>query len=123
MESFSGLSHKFDYSIVGHDGSSPLIPLVEFGQPPRTQADRLAIIEMMIFNASFCESGDHTLAAAQHAISELVKQDADDYFCFILSDANLGAYGVSAESLSSVLLAEPKVNTYAIFIAGEVNPT
>lgn len=119
MESFVGLGHKFDYSIVGHDGSSPLIPLVEFGRPPRTQAERLAIIEMMLWNASFCESGDHTLPAAANAITEVAKHDADDWFCFLVSDANLGGYGITPEALSTVLLADPKVHTYAIFIAGE----
>lgn len=58
MESFSGLSHKFDYSIVGHDGSSPLIPLVDWGKPPKTQPDRMAVIEAMMWNASFCERSE-----------------------------------------------------------------
>jgi hypothetical protein len=31
MEAMEGFSHKFDYSIVGQDGQSPVIPFVEFG--------------------------------------------------------------------------------------------
>ena len=119
MESFSGLSHKFDYSLVGQDGGSPLIPLISFGSPPTTQKARMEIVEQMIWNASFCESGDHTLAAAAHAIAEVVKAEADDYFVFVLSDANLGGYGITGESLAQVLLADKRVSTYAIFIAGE----
>ena len=89
-------------AVVGQDGSSPLIPLVEFGSPPRTQQDRLQIIEMMLWNASFCESGDHTLAAATHAIQQVTKAEADEYFVFVLSDANLGGYGQSARTTSSL---------------------
>jgi hypothetical protein len=43
----------------------------------------------------------------------------DDFFVFLLSDANLSDYGVSSHSLASVLVAEPKVHAYAIFIAGQ----
>ena len=32
--------HKYDYSIVGHDGESPVIPFVEWGKPPKTKKDR-----------------------------------------------------------------------------------
>jgi hypothetical protein len=79
----------------------------------------MAIIEAMMWNASFCESGDHTLAAAAHAITEVRKAEGDDYFVFVLSDANLGGYGITASSFAQVLLADPLVNAYAIFIASE----
>jgi hypothetical protein len=52
MESFEGFAHKYDYSIVGHDGESPLIPFVQWGNPPRTQQQRLDVIEMVRF--TFC---------------------------------------------------------------------
>ena len=45
------------------------------------------------------------------------QQAADDYFVFIISDANLEGYGVSAEALSSALLSDRRVNAYAFFIA------
>jgi hypothetical protein len=74
---------------------------------------------MILWNAAFCESGDHTLAAAAHAISDVVKVEADDYLVFVLSDANLGAYGITPTALSQVLLADARVRTFAIFIAAE----
>lgn len=119
MESFAGFGHKYDYSIVGHDGESPLIPFVEFGKPPRDQKERLGVIEMMFWNASFCMSGDNTLAATELAIKEVIREEADDYFVFVLSDANFDAYGISAATLVPVLTADVRVNTYAIFIAGD----
>ena len=61
----------------GHDGESPVIPFVEFGKPPITQKERLAVLEMMYWNAMFCASGDHTLAAAHHAIKEVVKEEGN----------------------------------------------
>lgn len=118
MESFVGFEHKYDYSIIGQDGESPLIPFVNFGNPPKTAEGRLKVIDMMYWNAMFCLSGDHTLAAAHLAIEEVVKEEADDYFVFVLSDANLRSYGINDKVLASVLLADPRVNTFALFIAG-----
>jgi hypothetical protein len=41
----------------------------------------------MYWNASFCSSGDHTLAAAHHAVSEVTRDIADGNFFWISSDA------------------------------------
>ena len=119
MESFVGFEHKYEYSIIGQDGDSPLIPFVDFGKPPKNKSDRLLIINQMYANAMSCASGDHTLAAAHRAINDIVTQPADDYFVFVLSDANLRSYGINDKSLARILLANKQVNTYAIFIAGE----
>ena len=121
MESFHNFTHKYDYSIVGHDGETPLIPLVEFGKPPKTLKERLDVIQLMYWNAMFCASGDNTLAATDHAIKEVIKEEGDDYFVFVVSDANLTTYGISSESLGKVLLSDKRVNSFAIFIAGADN--
>jgi von Willebrand factor A domain-containing protein 8 len=47
-------------------------------------------------------------------------RDADERLVFLLSDANLGRYGVSPEQLGETLRANPKVKAYAIFIAEPV---
>ena len=47
----------------------------------------------------------------------MVAEDADDYFLFLLSDANLGRYDVSPQEMGKVLRSEERVNAYAIFIA------
>jgi hypothetical protein len=63
--------------------------------------------------------GDHTLSAGEHALKEIVKEEGDDYFVFLLSDANLAAYGITSKSLATILLSDKRVNSYAIFIGGE----
>lgn len=37
-----------------------------------------------------CPSGDNSLEAAKLAVKEVVAEEGDDYFVFLLSDANLG---------------------------------
>lgn len=85
LESFRGFSHKYDISIVGHDGESPVVPLVHWGKFPSTMKERLRVIDMMYYNALYCASGDNTLAAVEIAVQDIVKQPADDYFVFALS--------------------------------------
>ena len=119
MEAFHQFEHKFDYSIVGHDGESAVIPFVEFGASPTSPADRWNVIEGMMWNATTCQSGDNTLAATEHAIMEVQKEAADEYFVFVLSDANLMAYGVSPSCLGDIVRSQPTVNSFVIFIAGE----
>ena len=47
MEALNNMEHKFSYSMVGHSGDGPSIPLVDFGEPPQTAKDRLAVVETM----------------------------------------------------------------------------
>lgn len=117
MQSLDGFAHKYDYSIVGHDGDSPLIPLVDWGRVPSSPAQKQRVLEMMYFNVGNCGTGDNTLTACEMAVQEVTKQEADDYFVFLLSDANLREYGVSASVLARTLTADKKVKSYAIFIA------
>ena len=58
------------------------------------------------------------IAAAQHAIKEVTNEQADDWFVFVISDANLDQYGVSASALNKIIYSEPRVHTYFIFLAG-----
>ena len=43
----------------------------------------------MIEHAATCRSGDTTLVAGEDAIEAVVAEPADDYFVFLVSDANL----------------------------------
>ena len=138
MEAFGSLQHKYDVSIVGHSGESFCIPFVGGGAAsvkveapgahssgaghkpmPRNRKERLEVIRHIYSHANFAMSGDHTLAAAMSAVEQVTKEDADDYFVFLLSDANLSQYGVSAQNMAAALLGDQRVNSYAIFIAGE----
>lgn len=60
---------------------------------------------------------DHTFEATKHAIREIGKEEADDHFVIVLSDANFDRYGLSPKAYSRILLeTDPKVNAYCIFI-------
>lgn len=37
---------------------------------------------------------DNTLGAASHSVKEIVKEEADDYFVVVLSDANISQYNI-----------------------------
>jgi hypothetical protein len=117
MEAIAGFEHKFEYKMVGHSGSGPALPLVEFGQPPTTEAARYEVIERMVRHAGSCATGDASLDSTALAVKEVVEQQADDYFVFLLSDANLGRYNVKPEELGRELRADERVNAYAIFVA------
>ena len=117
MEALNGLDHKFIYEITGHSGETHKLPLVEFGMPPRNRRERLAVVSKMAKHAAECSSGDNTLAAGSLAIQNVRKEEADDYFVFLISDANLEGYGVSAQNLAMALSSDPKVNAYCFFIA------
>lgn len=36
-------------------------------------------------HAQFCMSGDHTLEGTEHAIKEIAKEEADEYFVIVLT--------------------------------------
>jgi hypothetical protein len=119
MEAFQGLEHKYEYGIVGHSGASAWLPFIEMGKPPANRMQRLRVIRAMIDHSSSCISGDHTLAAGIRAVHEVAIEEADDYFVFLVSDANLEGYGVSPESLSKALTADSAVNAFVMFVAEE----
>lgn len=66
------------------------MPLVDFGVPPSTPAERLEVIHNMYGHSRSCPSGDNSLEAARQSVGEVVREEGDDYFVFLLSDANLG---------------------------------
>lgn len=72
--------------------------------------------QVMHAHAQFCMSGDHTLEATKHAISSLAKEDCDEAFVLVLSDANLERYGIPPELFARALTSDAQVNAYAIFI-------
>ena len=73
----------------------------------------------MYEHASFCHSGDNTLASAVKAVEHVRAAPADDYMVFLLSDAMLAQYRVTPANLADALLSDPMVNAYAIFVAEE----
>lgn len=119
MEAFHGLQHKFHYQIVGHSGETAELVLVEMGSPPSTRTERLAVIRSMVRHSRSCQSGDNTLQAGELAVRRVTEEEADDYFVFLVSDANLEGYGISPARLAASLTSNPLVNAYVFFIAEE----
>lgn len=67
-------------------------------------------------HSQFCLSGDNTVEATKHAVTDLGKEEADEHFVIVLSDANFDRYGISPRRFGDLLTADDKVNSYAIFI-------
>jgi hypothetical protein len=51
----------------------------------------------------YCASGDKTVEALQCAIREVVAEPADDYFVFLVSDANLRRYNVNPDAIARLM--------------------
>uniref|UniRef100_A0A670Y8E4 von Willebrand factor A domain-containing protein 8 n=1 Tax=Pseudonaja textilis TaxID=8673 RepID=A0A670Y8E4_PSETE len=116
MEAFENYEQKFKYNILGHSGDGFNIALVPNDNVPKDNKQRLEILKVMHAHAQFCMSGDHTLEGTEHAVREIAKDDADEYFVIVLSDANLERYGIPPARFAQALTIDPKVNAFAIFI-------
>eukprot|EP01124_Arcella_intermedia_P029907 TRINITY_DN642_c0_g1_i1.p1 TRINITY_DN642_c0_g1~~TRINITY_DN642_c0_g1_i1.p1 ORF type:complete len:1385 (-),score=366.10 TRINITY_DN642_c0_g1_i1:72-3695(-) len=117
MESFEGWEDKFLYNIVGHSGDDPEVQLVQLKQTPKNRMERLKVLQKMVAHSQYCWAGDTTLEATQRAIQNIVKEEADQYFVFVLSDANLDRYRIDPKAFASILSEHPEVNAFAILIA------
>ncbi|KAJ3169542.1 hypothetical protein HDU88_000733 [Geranomyces variabilis] len=116
MESLEGLADKYVYDIVGHSGDSECIVFVEPGKPPKNEMERMRVLSTMSAHSQYCFSGDTTLKATEKAIKDVAKDDADDYFTLVMSDANLRRYGIHPATLSKIIESDPKVNCAVLFI-------
>mmetsp|Transcript_15687 Transcript_15687/g.24079 ORF Transcript_15687/g.24079 Transcript_15687/m.24079 type:complete len:155 (+) Transcript_15687:1-465(+) len=115
------MEQRFDYSIVGHSGDSPAIPLVNFGQPPANEKERMSVLQTMLAHTQFCQSGDHTLSAMGKAITSVTlgADDHDASLVIALSDANLERYGIHPRALAKIMEAgdAKQVKSHCIFLA------
>ncbi|XP_072370485.1 von Willebrand factor A domain-containing protein 8-like [Scyliorhinus torazame] len=116
LEAFEHYEHKFKYDIVGHSGDGFNIELVRSEKIPKNNKERLQIMKTMHAHAQFCMSGDHTLEGTAHAVQEIAREEADERFVIVLSDANLERYGINPERFARALTCNPQVNAFAIFI-------
>jgi MoxR-like ATPase len=86
---------QFKLFLIGHNGSSAKIPLVD----PDTSLDeatQLRILECMVANTQYTYAGDNTVEAIQSAVSEASKDD----LVLVISDANLERYQITPEDLA-----------------------
>lgn len=117
MESLDGFEHKYSWSVVGHSGNGAEISFVEYGSPPRGRQQKAQVIAQIISASGIAASGDSTVEGIEAAVKRVAAEEADDYLVFAVSDANLGAYGITPEILRKALTVDPKVTACAIFIA------
>ncbi|KAL3796256.1 hypothetical protein HJC23_008576 [Cyclotella cryptica] len=100
---------RFQLYIIGHNGSSAKIPLVN----PTTNMDentQLQVLECMVANTQYTYAGDNTI----DAISLVVDEAATGDLVIIISDANLKRYEITVNDLSP--LQSQKVHAHLIFI-------
>ncbi|KAF7665107.1 hypothetical protein LDENG_00155060 [Lucifuga dentata] len=116
MEALENYEQKFKYDIVGHSGDGYDIELVRADKVPKNNKQRLKVLKTMHAHAQFCMSGDYTLEGTQASIAELAREEADEHFVVVLSDANLERYGIRPERFAQALTSDPQVNAFAIFI-------
>lgn len=118
MEAFEGTEPgKFEYEIIGHSGESAHVPFVREGSPPQNDKERLKVLQAMHLHSQFCMSGDHTLEATSLAVKNLAKrEDADERFVIMLSDANLDRYGIHPRHLGNALTQEQNTKAFCIMI-------
>ena len=100
MEAVKGFEHKFSMAISGHSGDTDSLPLVAFDDNAlETDVDRLKVLRKMYAHTEVCDSGDSSLASCRKAVQEITSTDGDDYYVFLISDANLEQYGISVATL------------------------
>lgn len=90
--------NRFDLTIVGHNGDSAEIELVDrsTAQDPATQ---LKILEAMVAHTQYTFAGDSTLEAIELALGKACEGD----LVLVISDANLKRYRIDPEDVSSLL--------------------
>lgn len=81
----------------------------------------------MAAHAQYCHKGDHTLEATDLAIKDVVKVPADEYFVFVVSDADLARYGITAAAWNKILMQNRQVHRNVcvyiyIYVEGALRP-
>lgn len=118
FESLAGFEERYEWNLVGHSGSGPQQQLVDYGAPPRTKGARSQVIKELYRASDTAFSGDTTVEAIEKSVDIIANRpDCDDYLVFVLSDANLGSYGITPDMIGKALTRDPKVTASAIFIA------
>lgn len=89
---------RFQLTIVGHNGTSAVIPLVN-ANTPRDPATQLKTLESMVAHTQYTYAGDSTLEAIEEAVTEAKPGD----LILVISDANLKRYRIEPEEVSGLL--------------------
>eukprot|EP00624_Nannochloropsis_granulata_P001880 evm.model.NODE_19120_length_25721_cov_24.254967.6 len=124
---------EVEYAIRAHSGDSAKVPLIEFGRPPKTRKDKVAVLEKMAAHAQYCLAGDNTLRATEEAAAELAAYQqqrmeegreggSNSSYLFVVSDANFERYGIPPRRLGEALVrhgASVRGHVFLIATLGE----
>ena len=101
---------RFQLTIVGHNGTSAMIPLVD-ASTPLDESTQLKVLEGMVAHTQYTYAGDRTLEAIESAVSNAKAGD----LVLIISDANLKRYRIEPYQISSKL-GRTDVHSHMILI-------
>ncbi|SCV74430.1 BQ2448_8069 [Microbotryum intermedium] len=118
MEAFARISRKEKYRIdlIGHSGEEVSIPLVPIDTLPAHAGERYKVIQKMALIPQFCWAGDNTVPCIEESVQAVAESDSDDYFCIVITDANLPRYGITPEVLKRAMTSNPKVKVSLVAI-------
>ncbi|CAG5105530.1 Oidioi.mRNA.OKI2018_I69.chr1.g2207.t1.cds [Oikopleura dioica] len=109
--------NKVKWDIVGHSGDHRYIPLSLVENMPKTDKERLKVLQECASHPQFCFPGDNTIEATREQIRRLAAdEEADERFLILLTDANLERYGIPIKYLRDALDLDQAVNTCVICI-------
>ena len=109
MESLRN-DERFELEIVGHNGTSAVIPLVD-STSSLDEKNQLKVLESMYAHTQYTYAGDKTLEAIESAVQ---KANGGDLI-LVISDANLKRYNIKAGEISK-RLDRHGVHTHLIMI-------
>ncbi len=89
---------RFLLEIVGHNGTSAVIPLVD-KESPLDAANQLRVLETMVAHTQYTYAGDRTLEAIESATNNAKNGD----LILVITDANLNRYRIEAEEVSELI--------------------
>jgi len=101
---------RFALTIVGHNGDSAEIPLIQ-PDTPRDPKSQLKVLETMVAHTQYTFAGDNTIEAMESAIRQAHEGD----LVLVISDANLQRYRIDPEDVSD-LLKRKDVHTHLVLI-------
>ena len=116
LEAFKGFEEKVLLEITGHSGDHPKVEFMKNRSLPANDKERLTVLREMLAHSQYCWSGDHTMEATERAVSELAREEGDQHFLVVLSDANFDRYGIDPQHYGALLISEPRVSAFVIFI-------
>lgn len=85
------------------------------------EKERMKVLQKMVAHTQYCQSGDNTVSALDHAINDAIKHanGNDTSLVIALSDANFERYGIHPKALAKLMEAgdAKNVKSHCIFLA------